>query len=231
MLVSHLKKFIFTKTAKTAGTSVEFYLEPYCRADPTILPVSPTAASVSDAGIVGYRGPGVGDGEWYNHMPAAAIRAALGEDTWARYFKFTIVRNPFDKTVSHFFMLWRRKIKLAEGEEESWVRLREARPERLIAEFRRWVARATPPYDGDKYLIDGRICLDDIMRYETLEQDLARVCKEIDVPFDSARLERRKSGIRRRDIEIARFYDDVTADSVAQVYAWEIEHFGYRRPA
>ncbi len=30
MLVSHSKKFIFLKTMKTAGTSVEIYLERYC---------------------------------------------------------------------------------------------------------------------------------------------------------------------------------------------------------
>jgi len=30
MLVSHRKKFIYTKTAKTAGTSVESYFEPFC---------------------------------------------------------------------------------------------------------------------------------------------------------------------------------------------------------
>lgn len=30
MLVSHLKKFIYTKTVKTAGTSVEAYFERYC---------------------------------------------------------------------------------------------------------------------------------------------------------------------------------------------------------
>lgn len=30
MLISHRKRFIFTKTAKTAGTSVESYFEQYC---------------------------------------------------------------------------------------------------------------------------------------------------------------------------------------------------------
>ena len=30
MLVSHQKKFIFTKTKKTEGTSVESFFEPYC---------------------------------------------------------------------------------------------------------------------------------------------------------------------------------------------------------
>ena len=30
MLISHRKQFIYTKTYKTAGTSVEVYFEPYC---------------------------------------------------------------------------------------------------------------------------------------------------------------------------------------------------------
>jgi hypothetical protein len=30
MLVSHQRKFIYTKTVKTAGSSVESYFEPYC---------------------------------------------------------------------------------------------------------------------------------------------------------------------------------------------------------
>jgi hypothetical protein len=30
MLISHVCRFIFLKTLKTAGTSVEIYLEPYC---------------------------------------------------------------------------------------------------------------------------------------------------------------------------------------------------------
>ena len=31
MLISHPKRFIYTKTVKTAGTSVEVYFEPWCR--------------------------------------------------------------------------------------------------------------------------------------------------------------------------------------------------------
>ncbi|KPA10844.1 hypothetical protein MHK_008953, partial [Candidatus Magnetomorum sp. HK-1] len=33
MLVSHRHKFIYTKTFKTAGTSVESYFEPFCMND------------------------------------------------------------------------------------------------------------------------------------------------------------------------------------------------------
>jgi len=38
MLVSHLKKFIFIKSMKTASTSVEVYFERYCVADQNWVP-------------------------------------------------------------------------------------------------------------------------------------------------------------------------------------------------
>ena len=42
-------------------------------------------------------------GRFYNHMPAVDIRAALGQDVWNEYFKFSIERHPYEKVVSHIF--------------------------------------------------------------------------------------------------------------------------------
>ena len=60
---------------------------------------------MSDSGIVGYRGTSPGGNEWFNHMPAEAIKARIGHEIWDSYFKFCVVRNPFEKLVSafHFF--------------------------------------------------------------------------------------------------------------------------------
>ena len=44
MLVSHARKFIYTKTLKTAGTSVEVFLEPYCRPPAKWLNTTPAKA-------------------------------------------------------------------------------------------------------------------------------------------------------------------------------------------
>src|SRR5215831_6473803 len=92
MLVSHLCRFIYLKTIKTGGTSVEIYFEPWC--------VPPAqwrgeqhsrAESVSEWGIVGARGSADGfvrpDCAWYNHMPAAAVREKVGSSIWNSYFK------------------------------------------------------------------------------------------------------------------------------------------------
>ena len=36
MIINHDKKFIFIKTPKTAGSSIEFYLSQYCKKEDTI---------------------------------------------------------------------------------------------------------------------------------------------------------------------------------------------------
>src|SRR5689334_12041430 len=109
MLISHRKRFIYTKTVKTAGTSVESYFEPYCMREGEWTFSHAREESVSEAGIVGIR-----SGEpleiqgviWWNHMPAKTIRALIGDAVWNDYFKFCIVRNPFDAVVSAYRFFW-----------------------------------------------------------------------------------------------------------------------------
>jgi hypothetical protein len=103
MLLSHVCKFIYLKTRKTAGTSVEIYFEPYC-VDPKNYSGERhgRAAEVSEWGIVGSRRMEAGS-PWYNHMPAEEIRNLTGRDVWDAYYKFCVIRNPFDKVVSYFW--------------------------------------------------------------------------------------------------------------------------------
>ncbi|MFQ3619007.1 MAG: sulfotransferase family 2 domain-containing protein, partial [Cyanobacteriota bacterium] len=104
MLVSHGYQFIYTKTLKTASTSVEAYFEPFCVEAGAVNLARVREESVSAAGIVGYRGPAKPEGcRWWNHMPAAQIRDQLGQETWTRYFKFCVIRNPYEKAISAFY--------------------------------------------------------------------------------------------------------------------------------
>ena len=56
MLVSHRYKFIFTKTVKTAGTSIESYFEKYCMPEGEWKESHNREEYVSETGIIGYRG-------------------------------------------------------------------------------------------------------------------------------------------------------------------------------
>jgi len=104
MLISHRKQFIFFKTEKTAGTSVEVYFEKYCFPQGNYEYEEPRDEYINEeTGIIGPRG---GDGRKFNsHMPASEVKKIVPMSIWNSYYKFTIIRNPFDKIVSYFYHL------------------------------------------------------------------------------------------------------------------------------
>jgi hypothetical protein len=77
MFINHKHKFIFIHIPKNAGTSIRnsFRLEGY------------------DKRVV--KKP-------YPHDPCSKIREYCGEEVWNTFFKFAIVRNPYDRMVSYY---------------------------------------------------------------------------------------------------------------------------------
>ena len=215
MLISHRKQFIYTKTNKTGGTSVESYFEKYCMPEGEWAFAHHRGQHVSKAGIVGARGPGASRSEWFNHMSAALIMDKLGALTWDRYFKFCVVRNPFDKLVSWFFFQ-RHKNTLDEPDSDD------------ITSFRKQMSRGIPVLDRGCYVIDGALCLDEIIRFEDLSPGVHGVCRRLDVPFVPGNIPRLKSGIRPTSIPVREFYSPEIVERVEQAYEFEIETFGYR---
>ncbi len=239
MLVSHRKRFIFTKTAKTAGTSVESYFEQYCMLEGEWQESHFRDEYVSDAGIIGYRGIDRRGAKWYNHMSAAEIRDLVGQDTWDRYFKFTVVRNPYDKLISGFFMLEHRR-----RNQNSTSRagdpltpkldprspICQAQGETEVERFRCWIQSGGVIFDRNKYLIDGEACVDYFIRFEELHQGIKHVCQHLSIPFELTRLPEFKRGYRHYRLRIQDYYDNQTRQIVEEKYAWELERFGYGLP-
>jgi hypothetical protein len=94
MIVSHKHRFIFVKTRKTAGTSIEVFLSSICGDDDIVTPIEPHVEPHRPRNDEGF----------YNHMPAATIRQLLPE-YWDQYFSFCVERDPWDKTLSFYHML------------------------------------------------------------------------------------------------------------------------------
>jgi len=214
MLVSHRKRFIYTKTAKTAGTSVESYFEVWCQAEGVWKFQRAREETVSPAGIIGYRGVDATGKTWFNHMPAKDIRRLVGEYTWDNYFKFTVIRNPFDKLLSGYFFSQRPTGTDAE----------------LIAGFRNWVKSGGSIIDRSAYTIDGALCLDYFIRYESLEEGVAEVCRRLGLEIDLTRLPRLKSGFRPNQIPLKAYYDKEVSQLASELYAFELDAFGYQSP-
>lgn len=106
---------------------------------------------VTSAGVIGYRGAEPSGRTWYNHMPAKEIRALTGQATWDEYYKFCVVRNPFDEMVSLWWFINSKQEFPYRHEDFS----------RIKSDFSRWcVDHAPDAVDRNKYLIDGQISMD-----------------------------------------------------------------------
>ncbi|MDP7030205.1 MAG: sulfotransferase family 2 domain-containing protein [Phycisphaerales bacterium] len=239
MLISHRKQFIVTKGKKTAGTSVESFFERFCMPEGAWERLHDRPEHVSEAGIIGHRGRHVRRSTWRNHMTAAEIRDLIGQDVWDRYFKFTVIRNPFDKLISLFYWLENRKdsYTLKRKGKALLARLTplgnpidRIKGDTDIERFRAWIAQGGTVEDRETYLIDGEPCLDDYIRFECLHEDIKRICDQLDLPYDADALPRFKAGIRPDRAPIADFYDAETEALVRARFAWEFEAMNYDMP-
>lgn len=222
MLLSHKFKFIFIRTQKTAGTSIELSLARYCGPDDIITDTSlPEDREIrKELNIIPrnymvplkkYRGK-----EWFrwlrgwrlkywDHISAKHIKRFVGEEIFNSYYKFCFERNPWDKTLSYFYWVNRN------NKYSSFDEFLEKDP--LCSDFHR-------------YTIEGRVAVDFIGRYENLPQDLHQVCQKLNIPFDGWMP--RAKGDYRKD---RRRYQDIMTkshrDVIAQVFSREIELLGY----
>jgi hypothetical protein len=219
MLISHRKKFIYTKTAKTAGTSVEVFFEKYCMPEGEWIFSHERDQYISESGVIGFRGelkekilhmP-----KFYNHMPASDIKAFVGDNIWDEYFKFCVIRNPFEKVLSGFFF---RVVNNVFDDTP-----------RMISAFRDWVKSQNGmiAIDRHAYLIDGLVSVDFFIKQENLLEDVKKVCKIIDVPFYEETFPQLKTLYRPKNAKIEDYYDNETKEIVLKSYAFEFENFKY----
>lgn len=228
MLISHRYRFIYTKTVKTAGTSVESYFERFCMPEGEWQPAHFRDEYESPTGVIGFRGRRAAQGhKWYNHMPAELIRQYVGVDVWNSYFKFCVIRDPFEKAISAFEHFGQTH-SIPRGREGLRFRLRYWSYTAEQRRFLHWLTVHGPVIDRDKYMIGAAFCLDDVVRYESLEADLERICDRIGVPWNPSQLPRYKSEIRRPTSVASVLYTPPAVQLIEQLHAFELATFGYR---
>lgn len=226
MIVSHKHRFIFLKTRKTAGTSVELALSRYCGPDDIITPVA--AEDEVLRGRMGGRGPQnyalplrmYAPRDWallalrgrrrvgYNHMPAPMVRRWVGEEVWKDYYKFTIERNPWDAAVSFYY--WRT------GSD---------RP--AFPEFVRSGALRELAENSSIYSIEGEPVADRVCRFESLADDVREVGLELGLP-GPLDLPHAKGATPREKRSYRDLFDESSAAEVGRIFAAQIGSFGYQ---
>ncbi len=207
--MSHRHKFIFLKTRKTAGTSVELALSKHCGPDDIITPV--TAEDEELRRELGGRGPqnhvvpGAGR-DLYNHMPAQRVRTLVGQQVWDTYFTFTIERNPWDTVVSTYH--WR---------------YRDSSERPSVSEF---IQTGQLRVNSRIYRIDQQIAVDKVCLYESLDEDVGEVWRRLGLP-GPPKLPRAKGSFRPDQRHYREFYTSVDEARIRSLYSDAIETFGY----
>jgi hypothetical protein len=97
-----------------------------------------------------------------------------------------------------------------------------AQPRKAFSEF----LKSDDFVNNDRfYIIDDQLCVDFVIRYEHLSEDLAEVCRRIGLPpFDLPHL---KTGFRQRRHHYSEYYDDESKAIVAEKHRNDIRFFGY----
>lgn len=216
MLLSPRRRFLFVHIAKTGGTSVRAALQRGRWTDPGYWPMFLCSRLSHLSGHrIGTKLP--------RHAKIIAAKELLPRDYFEALFKFAFVRNPWDLQVSSFHHIRRERPQYLGGHDN-------------FADFLRWKLDPQRPYQfhvdtsielQTDYLIDlrGTIIVDFIGRYEHLRDDFAEVCARIGIrPPD---LPHRRQA-RDRSQDYRRYYDDATAQLVAERFAPDIERLGYR---
>lgn len=228
MIISHKHKFIFIKTEKTAGTSIEIALSKICGPKDIITRITPNDEKTRSE--LGYPGPqnylyplnsyGVVDylkvikykGRigYYNHISAAQIKERIPADIWNSYFKFTFERNPFDKLISWYY----------------WT----GGPEKhgSVMNFIQ-SGRAGELRGFDLYSIGAIPAVDKVYKFEELKAALVDISDRLGLDEKLELPKKKAKGNVRKD---KRHYKDILNEEeiewISKMFAREIAYFGYQ---
>ena len=236
-MISHHHRCVFIHIPKNAGQSVEqVFLDQLGLSYETRAPLLMRPNDKPELGP-----PRLAHLKWHQYVGCKYMT----QDQFDSYFKFAIVRNPWDRAVSLYrYYRFQEKCSFKEF---------------VMDELRGWMWRERQWFVGPQadFICDseGRLRVDFLGRFETLHSDFLRICERIglpaiDIPHVNVSISRiepqkvktsRTAGPklkplwrRRRTVRFPIFpsfreyYDDESRALIEDLYAQDVERFGYR---
>jgi hypothetical protein len=240
MIISFAHRFIFVKTRKTAGTSVEVALTPFCGPQDILAPLAPHDEALRTVeGVIQARNYAKNDsaaeraygqavraadtelalrlfksfgagGFVFSHAPLRLARRFVAPEFWQQAYKFTIERHPYEKAVSTAYF-------------------RMAVTNAPASDLHRYVDMSIADVgDSRLYTVDGTVAVDRIIRYENLLDELRQVMVELGLEPPEA-LPRLKVGSRPDRRPAAEILTPDQKRAIFERCRGEFEMLGYQR--
>lgn len=200
MVISKDKKFLFIRIQKTASSSITDYLK-------TIYPDCK---------------------ETFTHSLAKEEKKKI--TNWNDYFKFSFVRNPYERLVSWYNMIYFNHNHESETN-ELWKYAMDN-----STNFTEFIKNCTEPIwqEGDGYRCfswnqldyisdDIGIIMDYIGRYENLNADFEKICKKINIPT----IVLPKVNVGKK-VNYREYYTEETKEIITERFNRDIEYFNYK---
>lgn len=142
------------------------------------------------------------------------------------YYKFTFVRNPWDRLLSAYLFLKEGGL---HNNDALWA-AKELQQFKTFDEFvKNWVNKTNigkgihfvPQY---KFItIGGKIAVNDVYKMENINRDFQRICKKLNIHRDLPILNKTKS----KTGDYKKYYNKETRNIVGKVYEKDVEIFKY----
>jgi len=197
MIISHTHKFIFLKSVKTAGTSVEAVLSNQCSGDDIVTPLNDYRHNRDEKGkFIHHSMNAEGFRDIGQHVDALTIKSRVPKEVWSEYYKFSIIRNPWDRAISNFYWAERQNPAIKPRKRfYHYLGIPFNELEKIKKLFAEFVRNGKWKNNDRFYTIDDQLCVDFVIRYERLSDDFNQVCKTLGLPADD--LPHLKTGIRK----------------------------------
>ena len=215
-IVSHRYRYIFIHIPKNAGSSVQDSL---MRCEPmpwlqraiwrAFMAFGSGNQTITFGRIANPHGMGWFAGAYHGHATAANMRALLPGHVFDSYFKFALVRNPWDRCVSRY-EYYRKLVKPPRGEQL-----------KSFPEFLNWDFQPQKRRIADA---NGNLLVDFVGKIENLAHDMEHVFRTCDLPLSATAIGMLNTTDHR---PYHNYYDATTRELVREKYRDDVVSFGY----
>lgn len=205
LIISHRHRFIFFAVPRTGSHAMRQVLGPHLGPD-----------DWEQQDLFEKRRLPIGDLAQlrHGHISVTELKPWLSADIWDTYFKFAVVRNPFDRFISTCFFLAREQPHLLR-DPTAFMKRALVNPNFV----RRILLRPQSDLLTDQH---GTVPLDFIGRFEQLQDSCDKIFAAIGIAAPV--LKKRNSS---RHEHWSRYYDDALMATVGGLYRTDLETFSY----